>query len=61
MGKDHTLHAAIPGFVRFYQDPTGESVGYRAVLARKQRARKFVGVTRTLEEFVRPSPDPGPS
>ncbi|PLW24197.1 hypothetical protein PCANC_04202 [Puccinia coronata f. sp. avenae] len=44
ISKDHTLHAAIPGFVKFYQDPRGDHVGYRALSLRRQRMRKFVGV-----------------
>lgn len=44
LGKDYTIHAAIPGFVKFYEDPLGDHVGYRALSLRRQRMRKFVGV-----------------
>ncbi|MBW0468983.1 hypothetical protein O181_008698 [Austropuccinia psidii MF-1] len=50
LGKDHTLHAAIPGFVKFYQDPRGDHVGYRALSLRHQRMRKFVGVVSNQNE-----------
>ncbi|OAV92352.1 hypothetical protein PTTG_02249 [Puccinia triticina 1-1 BBBD Race 1] len=50
ISKDHTLHAAIPGFVKFYQDPRGDHVGYRALSLRRQRMRKFVGVVANPDE-----------
>jgi large subunit ribosomal protein L27 len=52
ISKDHTLHAAIPGFVKFYQDPRGDHVGYRALSLRRQRMRKFVGVVADPNEWV---------
>lgn len=52
LSKDHSLHAAIPGFVKFYTDPTGESVGYSALSQRRQRMRKFVGVVKNRNEYV---------
>ncbi|KAG0150714.1 hypothetical protein CROQUDRAFT_29984, partial [Cronartium quercuum f. sp. fusiforme G11] len=52
IGKDHTLHARIPGFVKFYTDPTGDGIGYRALSLRRQRMRKFVGVVREKNESL---------
>ncbi|KAI8449676.1 ribosomal L27 protein-domain-containing protein [Phakopsora pachyrhizi] len=40
LGKDHTIHASINGYVKFYKDPTGDRVGYRALSPRRQRMRK---------------------
>lgn len=44
LSKDHTLHAKRSGYVKFYRDPSGDSVGYRALSLRNQAQRKFVGV-----------------
>lgn len=38
MGRDHTLHAAIPGFVRFYKVKKG------------RKERRYIGVTRERGE-----------
>ncbi|CAH7682772.1 ribosomal L27 protein-domain-containing protein, partial [Phakopsora pachyrhizi] len=51
LGKDHTIHASINGYVKFYKDPTGDRVGYRALSPRRQRMRKFVGVASAPDEF----------
>jgi len=60
ISKDHTLHAAIPGFVKFYQDPRGDHVGYRALSLRRQRMRKFVGVVADPnEQLPRNLPEEG--
>ncbi|KAA1100216.1 NAD-dependent isocitrate dehydrogenase [Puccinia graminis f. sp. tritici] len=50
ISKDHTIHAAIPGYVKFYQDPRGDHVGYRALSLRRQGMRKFVGVVADPDE-----------
>ncbi|KAH9824785.1 ribosomal L27 protein-domain-containing protein [Melampsora americana] len=44
LSKDHTLHAKRSGYVKFYKDHSGESIGYRALSLRHQAQRKFVGV-----------------
>ncbi|KAH9464444.1 hypothetical protein MJO28_001878 [Puccinia striiformis f. sp. tritici] len=60
ISKDHTLHAAIPGYVKFYRDPTGENVGYRALSLRRQGMRKFVGVVADPnEQLPRNLPETG--
>lgn len=38
MGRDHTLHAAIPGFVRFYRVKKG------------RKEQRFIGITRERGE-----------
>jgi large subunit ribosomal protein L27 len=38
MGRDHTLHAAIPGFVRFYR------------LRKGTRERRYIGIVRERGE-----------
>ena len=38
MGKDHTLYATVPGFVRYYKEP------------RSRSDRKYVGVVPNKEE-----------
>ncbi len=38
MGKDHTIYATVPGFVRYYKEARGSS------------ERKYVGVVPNREE-----------
>ncbi|EGF98718.1 uncharacterized protein MELLADRAFT_50912 [Melampsora larici-populina 98AG31] len=52
ISKDHSLHAQRSGYVKFYEDPRGDSIGYRALSLRHQAQRKFVGVVQDRDQTL---------
>ncbi|RMZ81563.1 hypothetical protein DV737_g2463, partial [Chaetothyriales sp. CBS 132003] len=58
MGRDHTIFALQPGWVRYYRDPARDRREGRAKLAERGQGRRYIGVALVKDgrESVLPRP-----
>ncbi|RMZ77265.1 hypothetical protein DV738_g4541, partial [Chaetothyriales sp. CBS 135597] len=63
MGRDHTIYALQPGWVRYYRDPARDRREGRAKLAERGQGRRYIGVALVKEgpDSVLPRPLNAPS